>query len=81
VRYPDASCIGRVVTHPAVRGGGVGRALMLHAIASCERAWPGVPIGLDAQQYLERFYQSLGFRTTGATYLEDGIPHVPMRRP
>ena len=80
MRYPDASCIGRVVTHPSARGGGAGRAIMHEAIATCESRWPGTPIGLEAQQHLERFYTSLGFRTVGAMYLEDDIPHVPMRR-
>lgn len=80
VRYPDASCIGRVITHPSARRSGAGRAVMREAIAACDARWPGVTIGLEAQQRLEAFYESLGFRTTGAMYLEDGIPHVPMRR-
>jgi ElaA protein len=80
VRYPEAACIGRVVTHPSARGTGAGRAVMRQAIAACEAQWPGAPIGLEAQGHLERFYASLGFRTSGATYIEDGIPHVPMRR-
>ena len=80
IRYPDASCIGRVITHPSARGAGAGRAVMREAIAACDARWPDVPIGLEAQQRLEAFYASLGFRTTGAMYLEDGIPHVPMRR-
>lgn len=79
-RYHDASCIGRVVTHPLARGTGAGRALMGGAIAACESRWPGTPIRLEAQQHLERFYASLGFATTGETYMEDGIPHVSMRR-
>lgn len=79
-RYADASCIGRVVTHPLARGTGAGRALMTEAIAACESRWPGTPIRLEAQQHLERFYASLGFVTTGGMYMEDGIPHVSMRR-
>jgi ElaA protein len=80
MRYADASCVGRVATHPSARGTGAGRAVMREAIAACESRWPGVPIGLEAQRHLEPFYESLGFRTSGAMYLEDGIPHVPMRR-
>ena len=80
LRYADAACISRVVTHPSARGTGAGRAVMREAIAACEREWPGMPIGLEAQQHLERFYASLGFGTVGAMYLEDDIPHVPMRR-
>ena len=79
-RYPDAACISRVVTHPSARGTGAGRAVMHEALAACAREWPGAPVRLEAQQRLERFYESLGFRTVGATYIEDDIPHVPMRR-
>lgn len=79
LRYADAACIGRVVTHPSARGAGAGRAVMREALARCARQWPSSLVGLEAQQHLERFYVSLGFRTVGASYLEDGIPHVPMR--
>ena len=53
---------------------------MLEAIAGCSARWPG-PIELGAQAYLERFYAGLGFEVCGPDYLEDGIPHKPMRRP
>jgi len=79
VRHAEAS-IGRVVTHPAVRGEGTGRALMRAAIAEVESRWPGIAIRLEAQRYLERFYESFGFAVAGAPYLEDDIPHIPMRR-
>ncbi len=77
--YPDAACIGRVVSSPSGRGQGLGRALMLQAIEGTQARWPG-PIQLSAQAYLERFYGQLGFRVCGPGYLEDGIPHLPMRR-
>jgi ElaA protein len=35
---------------------------------------------LDAQAGLVDFYADFGFVVTGPEYLEDGIPHVPMRR-
>jgi ElaA protein len=72
--------LGRVVTHSDVRGQGLGRALMLEGIEGTEARYPGRPIHLSAQQRLQRFYESLGFAVVGPGYLEDGIPHVPMRR-
>ena len=36
------------------------------------------PIRIAAQQRLEAFYASLGFRIAGAPYDEDGIAHVDM---
>lgn len=80
VKAPDA-LIGRVVTSPAARGGGTGRALMAESIARCEQLWPNHAITLHAQAHLERFYGSFGFVQSGEPYIEDGIPHIEMRRP
>ncbi len=75
----DQPRIGRVVTHPDVRGQGVGRPLMREAM---KIAWQvhGTerPIHISAQAHLEDFYGSLGFVTSGPGYLEDDIPHLPM---
>jgi len=79
LKAPDA-VIGRVVTSPAVRGGGTGRVLMAEAVAQCERLWPGHAITLHAQAHLERFYGSFGFMPVGDQYIEDGIPHIEMRK-
>ncbi len=72
--------IGRVVTAPAARGRGQGRALMLQALAECARLWPGEAVEIQAQAYLLDFYASLGFVATSAPYVEDGIPHLDMQR-
>ncbi len=72
--------IGRVVSAPEVRRTGAGRALMVSAIAQVKRLWPGQPIRIGAQRYLEAFYGSLGFVPTGEPYGEDGIPHIEMIR-
>ena len=75
---PDGSTrIGRVAVAPAARGAGVARQLMEAALARVGRR----RCVLDAQANLVGFYLSLGFTATGPEYLEDGIPHVPMRRP
>jgi ElaA protein len=80
VAYADAS-IGRVVTATAQRGSGLGRQVMQRALLECACLYPGTAVTIGAQQYLERFYATLGFTTTSAPYVEDGIPHVEMRRP
>jgi ElaA protein len=80
VRRAEA-VIGRVVTAPSVRRSGVGRELMRRAIAAVEDEHGRVAIWLGAQKYLERFYASFGFVRDGDDYDEDGIPHLPMRRP
>lgn len=77
ISYTEMS-IGRVVSSPLVRGTGIGRQLMEESIDACYKQWGKSPIRIGAQQYLEKFYQSLGFETDGEPYLEDGIPHVEM---
>jgi ElaA protein len=72
--------IGRVITHASVRREGMGRALMREAIARLESTYPSAPIALGAQMYLQRFYESFGFRVTSEPYDEDRIPHVKMLR-
>ena len=59
-----------------VRGKGLTDLLMQEALA--ERAAQDVV--LSAQTPLAAWYSSLGFEVTGPEYLDDGIPHVPMRR-
>src|SRR5687768_14548180 len=78
-RYAEPS-IGRVVSHPDVRGTGAGAALMEEAIQRIEAAGWGPEIRIAAQMYLERFYEKYGFRRVSDPYLEDDIWHVDMRR-
>lgn len=71
----EARRIGRVATAPRVRGRGLARLLVEHAVASSEGPWV-----LGAQSHLADWYRRLGFAVDGDEYDEDGIPHVPMRR-
>ena len=71
----DAHRIGRIVTAEHARGRGLARAVVEHALASEDGAWV-----LDGQAHLAAWYETFGFVVTGAAYLDDGIPHVPMRR-
>lgn len=80
IKYAEAS-IGRVITSQLARGTGTGRQLMEKSIAAVEEAYGKGPIKIGAQQYLHRFYTSLGFEQTSDTYMEDGIPHIEMVRP
>ena len=53
---------------------------MRETLRYCATEFAGSPIILSAQSHLEAFYASHGFETATAEYLEDGIPHVDMRR-
>lgn len=77
LRDPDGSVrIGRVATARDARGSGLAKDLMRRALELADDA----PIVLDAQTYLEEWYAGFGFVRAGEEYLDDGIPHVPMRR-
>ena len=70
------SAIGRVVTAPGARGHGLARRLVEHALHELDLP---LPITLSAQAHLTAWYARSGFVPAGDGYLEDGIPHVPMR--
>jgi ElaA protein len=70
--------IGRVLTIKTARGMGLARLTMQEAIAKARQKYPGHNILISAQTYLQNFYRSMGFETTGESYDEDGIEHVDM---
>ena len=80
VSYDEVS-IGRVLTTAEVRGKGHGIELMNKSIKLIENEFGKVPIRLSAQTYLLKFYEDLGFSSTGKEYFEDEIPHTEMLRP
>jgi ElaA protein len=68
--------IGRVLVAAPARGQGLAETLMRRALEEIgDRASM-----LDAQSYLARWYTRFGYSVAGEEFLEDGIPHVPMRR-
>jgi ElaA protein len=78
VSYDDYASIGRVVSSTSVRGSGAGKILMQQSIEMMEKLFPNDPVKIGAQTYLLKFYESLGFESTGEEYLEDDIPHTIM---
>ena len=76
LREEDGWAIGRVATAAGWRGRGLAARLIETGITLCGDA----PIALGAQAHLEGWYERFGFRRSGPAYVEDGIPHVPMRR-
>lgn len=68
--------IGRVCVRADARGDGIAGQLMACAIDVIGCA----PSVLDAQAHLADWYGRFGYEVDGTEFLEDGIPHVPMRR-
>ncbi len=70
----DGWRIGRVATGSNWRGRGLAAHLLAYALDTS----PG-PVMLSSQSYLTGLYAGFGFRPVGPEFLEDNIPHVPMR--
>ena len=68
--------IGRVALLPAARGRGLADHLLTTALQVC----PDRDVVLDAQSPLADWYAGHGFVVAGPEFLEDGIPHLPMRK-
>jgi ElaA protein len=67
--------IGRVVLTRKARGRGLADPLLETALQVC----PDRPVVMDAQTPLRVWYERFGFEVSGEEFLDDGIPHLPMR--
>jgi ElaA protein len=68
--------IGRVVTAKDARGCGLGYQVMAAAVEDLN----GARSVLESQTYAQGFYERFGYVAEGEEYIEDGIPHITMRR-
>ena len=78
--YFEESSIGRVVVAEKERQYKYGYDIMKASIAAIKNNFKTNKITISAQVYLKRFYNNLEFIEVGETYLEDGIPHIKMRK-
>ncbi len=69
--------IGRVAVLRDQRGTGLGKALILAALADL-RAQGLVRAKLGSQTHAIGFYESLGFTVAGPEFMDAGIPHRDM---
>jgi ElaA protein len=77
VKYPEVG-IGRLLVVAEKRGRMFGQEIFTEALKQIATLFPGSAVRISAQCYLERFYQSFGFKPISERYEEDGIPHVAM---
>lgn len=76
----DVWRIGRVALVKGARGKGLSDEVMRAALRYIDDARDDHrDVVLDAQSPLTRWYGKHGFSEDGAEFLEDGIPHTPMR--
>lgn len=78
--YFDESSIGRVIVKEKYRDRKWGHDLIREAIKAIKDNFDEEKITISAQLYLKKFYESHGFSQTSEEYLEDGIPHIEMKR-
>jgi ElaA protein len=78
--YFKFASIGRVVVAMNERKFGYGHDLIKASIAAIKTHFNVEEITISAQVYLQKFYESHGFKKVGDGYLEDGIPHIRMDR-
>jgi predicted GNAT family N-acyltransferase len=80
LRFPGGTCkLERMAVDPNMRGRGLGSRL----VETAEReagARGAMEVVLNAQRQVEGFYAACGYIAAGDTFLEEGIPHVQMRK-
>jgi ElaA protein len=69
---------GRLAVKKFYRGKGYAKAMMDLALQYIAEHFSNVPIQFSAQLYLQKFYESFGFKAIGDIYEEAGILHIKM---
>lgn len=78
--YFKEAAIGRMLVRKNERKYGYAHQVLKASIETIADEYNSKIIKLSAQQYLTDFYESHGFQIVGEGYLEDGIPHVAMKK-
>lgn len=73
---PETS-LGRVIA--VKRRCGLGSRIVSESIRFAKEKLAAKEIVIEAQTYVKKLYESLGFKAESGEFLEDGIPHVRMR--
>lgn len=71
---------GRVLVAESFRKQGYAKKIVDGAIEFIAKTWEERSIVIEAQTYLQKFYESFGFKAFSEEFLEDGIPHIWMRK-
>ncbi|MFD1418870.1 GNAT family N-acetyltransferase [Companilactobacillus keshanensis] len=74
----DHISFGRVVTDNSQRGTGLGKSLVREILIFIKRNFPGSRIEIEAQSYVQEFYEKFKFERIGEEFLFNTTPHVKM---
>lgn len=75
---PDTVRIGRALT--TVRNAGYGRSLMEMSLKAINEKMRPRVLTLHSQCHASGFYEKFGFTVCSEEFLEEGIPHVMMKK-
>ena len=70
--------VERVAVVSRARGRGVATQLMEQILADIRQDGQAVGVVLGSQTYITGLYAKLGFKETGPTYEDAGLPHIDM---
>jgi predicted GNAT family N-acyltransferase len=80
LRFPRGLCkLERMAVEQNLRRTGIGTGLIAEAEREAAREG-ATEVLLNAQRRVEEFYAACGYAAEGDTFLEEGIPHVQMRK-
>lgn len=83
VVHEKRGSLGRVLVAGRFRGRGIARELRRRGLEEYGRlVGADIPIEIEAQAYLRKFYEGCGFKSVSGVFNLDGLPHIRMvRRP
>lgn len=71
--------LGRIAVVKKERGKGFGEKIVLAAEEKLKEKGEKL-VGLSAQERASKFYERLGYKKKGGTYLDEGVPHIWMEK-
>lgn len=74
----DSVTVGRVLT--LTHGVGYGKELMVKSLETIKEKMPCKEIRLHSQTHAANFYKKFGFYEIGEEFLEEGVPHIEMKK-
>ena len=77
-KCPQEARIGRVIA--VKRRCGLGSRILKEGIRLAQEKYHAATVGLEAQVYARGLYEKQGFVQASEEFLEDGIPHIEMKR-
>src|SRR3990167_286637 len=71
--YSNEASFGRLITHSSHQKAGLGRSMMTKLLDYFDSNYPNDTMLINAQCYLQSFYEKFGFQTIGDVYDDAGV--------